>query len=439
MKKFVIAVLAASMFFGGSILSAQSKYGPDSLNCIKYLSYYSEYYKQKNYDDALPNWRQAFKICPPQARQGIFVDGAKLIREQIRKNQKNQVYREALVDTLMMLYDIRVQYYPSYTVSALNNKGMDMAMYIKNDPARVYKGYTDIVNTLGAQTSPAIFINQFVAATELYNTDELSMEQVIETYETAQSLLAEAKGDAEKLAKARTDLESLFIASKVASCESMVELFTPRFEAAPDDLELATKIVKMLSSAGDCMDNDLYLNAVTTMHRLNPNHSSAYFLYKLNAARGNSSEAISYLESAIADEGSDALKDGEYNYELAVYCHKNGQAVKAAAAAKKAIDLNPAFTGKANYVLGTIWGSVTCSRDANEIERRAPYWVAVDYLTKAKAADESLTEDANKLIASFRAYFPQKAEAFMYDVTDGQSYTVNCGGLSATTVVRTQN
>ena len=439
MKKVVIAVFAAAILFGGSNLSAQSKYGPDSLNCIKYLSYYSEYYKQKNYDDATPNWRMAYKICPPTARQNLLVEGSSLVRKLISKNSRNQVYREALIDTLMTLHDLRVQYYPTYAVTALNNKGTDMAMYIKNDPARLYKGFTEIVQALGPKTSPAIFINQFVAATELYNTDELSMEEVIETYETAQACLAEATGDTEKIEKVKTDLESLFISSKVASCESMVELFTPRFEAAPDDLELATKIVKMLSSAGDCMDNDLYLNAVTTMHRLNPNYSSAYFLYKLNASRGNSADAISYLEAAIADEGSDDLKDGEYNYELAVYCHKNGQPVKAAAAAKKAIDLNPAFAGKANYVLGTIWGSVTCPRDANEIERRAPYWVAVDYLQKAKAADESLAEDANKLIASFRAYFPQKAEAFMYDITDGQSYTVNCGGLSATTVVRTQN
>ena len=62
----------------------------------------------------------------------------------------------------------------------------------------------------------------------------------------------------------------------------------------------------------------------------------------------------------------------------------------------------------------------------------------MDYLQKAKAADESLAADCNKLIGQYSAYYPQKAEAFMYDVVDGQSYTVSCGGMSATTVVRTQ-
>ena len=74
----------------------------------------------------------------------------------------------------------------------------------------------------------------------------------------------------------------------------------------------------------------------------------------------------------------------------------------------------------------------------NDIEQRAKYWVACDFMNKAKAADESLAEDANNLIRQYAAYFPQTAEAFMYDVTDGQSYTVSCGGMRATTTVRTQ-
>ena len=87
-------------------------------------------------------------------------------------------------------------------------------------------------------------------------------------------------------------------------------------------------------------------------------------------------------------------------------------------------------------LMGTIWGSQVCP--GNEIEKRAQYWVAVDFMNKAKNADASLTEDANNYIRQYSGYFPQTAEAFMYDVTDGQSYTVSCGGMRATTTVRTQ-
>ena len=57
---------------------------------------------------------------------------------------------------------------------------------------------------------------------------------------------------------------------------------------------------------------------------------------------------------------------------------------------------------------------------------------------KTKAADETLADAANDMIRQYSSYYPQTAEAFMYDVTDGQSYTVSCGGMRATTTVRTQ-
>ena len=64
MKKIVgIAFVFVMLFISGGFLKAQGKYGKDSAQCIRYLSYYKEYFKQKNYDDALPNWRKAYNIC----------------------------------------------------------------------------------------------------------------------------------------------------------------------------------------------------------------------------------------------------------------------------------------------------------------------------------------------------------------------------------------
>ena len=90
MKKIgFIVVSAVLMVFGGHVMSAQGKYGADSAECIKYLSYYKEYYKSKNYDSALPNWRKAYSLCPPTANQTMLVDGTTLVRKLIVKNAAN--------------------------------------------------------------------------------------------------------------------------------------------------------------------------------------------------------------------------------------------------------------------------------------------------------------------------------------------------------------
>ena len=440
MKKIALLICVAAAALFSSKVSAQGKYGPDSTECIKYLSYYTEYYKQKNYDAALPNWRKAYNICPPTARYSLLSDGTTLIRRLIQANAKNAAYKDQLIDSLMVIYDQRVEFWPKYAISSLNNKALDMYNYMKSNPAELLAGLNDIVAQTKEQTRPNIFLFQLNTAVDQYKSDALEAEKVINIYENAVKYLGEAKPkndvEARSIAQTIEDIESLFITSQVASCDNLIALFGPRYEADPQNLDLAKNIVRMMGITEGCTDNDLFLNAVTTMNTLEPSHTSAYYLYKLYAGRADVENAVKYMEEAIASEGSDAVADGNYAYELATFCFKNGKNAKALEAAQKALDLDPSLAGRAYMLMGTIWGSIVCS--GNEIEQRAKYWVAVDYMTKAKNADENLAEDANNLIRQYAAYYPQTAEAFMYDVTDGQSYTVSCGGMRAVTTVRTQ-
>ena len=441
MKKVLLILLAVLIGGSGATLSAQGKYGADSANCIKYLSYYKEYYKQKNYDDALPNWRKAYSICPPTANQNMLIDGTTLIRRLISKNAKNAIYKEALVDSLLKIHDLRAEYYPKYAVTALNNKGLDLVNYVKDDDKALFEGISDIVGRNGLQTKPSLYIFQLQSAVELYKAGTLDEEKIIDVYEKAIANLENTpcKTDKEKedLVNVTETVENIFIQSKVASVESLVALFTPRLEAAMDDLALSKTIVNMLSKTEGGVDTDLFLQAVNNMHRLEPSYQSAYFLFKLYSSKGNADEAVKYMEDAIEYPESDDKVDASYYYELATYCYKNGLSSKAFSSAKKAADMDETLAGKSYMLIGTIWGSQVCK--GNEIESRAPYWVAVDYMVKAKNADSSLAEEANSMIAQYAKYYPQKSEAFMYNVLDGQSYTVNCGGMTAVTTVRTQN
>ncbi len=441
MKKIgFIVVSAVLMVFGGNVMSAQGKYGADSAECIKYLSYYKEYYKSKNYDAALPNWRKAYTLCPPTANQTMLIDGTTLVRRLIQKNAANAQYRDALIDTLFTIHRTRAQYYPKYKVAAVNNLGFDMANFYKNDPEKLFNGLNDVIAQNKELTKPSVLLIDLNAAIQMYQDNQLDADALISVYQNNMAYLEQAvPADAnakEELEKIKDDMESLFISSKVASCEKILEVYTPRFEAAPEDLALVTNIVKMMSSADNCTDNDLYLKAATSLHKLQPTYQSAYFLYKLNAARGNYDEAIKNLSESLTYPDISVEVAADYNYEAATFCLKNGKNAKAVEFAEKAKELSSAYTGKAYYLIGTVWGVTSCGGD--EIARRAPYWVAVDYMERAKAADPSLAEDCNRMISQYRVYYPQTAEAFMYDLTDGKPYTVSCNGMRANTTVRTQ-
>jgi tetratricopeptide (TPR) repeat protein len=441
MKRIVLLISVAAMaLFASSTLSAQGKYGPDSTNCIKYLSYYTEYYKQKNYDSALPNWRNAYKYCPPTSRYSLLSDGTTLLRRLITQNAKNPVYKDQLVDSLMTLYKQRVEFWPKYATASLNNQALDMYNYMKDEPKKLFEGLTEVVTINKTNTKPNIFLFQLSTACDLYKDGLLDPEQVINTYENAVAVLSSItpKNEVEgrMINQTIADIESLFIASQVASCENLIALFEPRFAAAPEDLDLAKNIVKMMTVTEGCTDNNLFLNAVTVMYNQEPSHTSAYYLYKLYAGRNDVDNAAKYMKEAVTFEESDGEADAGYFYELATFFVKNGKTADAYKAATAAVELSDTYDAKCYYLMGTIWGSTVCGGD--EIAKRAPYWVAVDYMQKAKNADPALAEDADRMISQYRAYFPQTAEAFMYNITDGESYTVACNGMRAVTTVRTQ-
>ena len=441
MKRIVLLIsIAAISLMASTRLSAQGKYGPDSTECIKYLSYYTEYYKQKNYDSALPNWRNAYKYCPPTSRYSLLSDGTTLLRRLITQNAKNPIYKDQLVDSLMTLYKQRVEFWPKYATASLNNQALDMYNYMKDEPKKLYEGLTEVVTINKTNTKPNIFLFQLSTACDLYKDGLLDPEQVINTYENAVAVLSSItpKNEVEgrMITKTIEDIESLFIASQVASCENLIALFEPRFAAAPEDLNLAKNIVKMMTVTEGCTDNELFLNAVTIMYNMEPSHTSAYYLYKLYAGRNDVDNASKYMREAITFEESDTDTDAGYFYELATFLVKNGKTAEAYKATTAAVELSDIYDAKCYYLMGTIWGSTVCGGD--EISKRAPYWVAVDYMQKAKNADPALAEDADRMIAQYRAYFPQTAEAFMYNITDGDPYTVSCNGMRASTTVRTQ-
>ena len=438
---FIIAMIV--MALSSTSVFAQGKYGADSANCIKDLSFYKDYFKQKSYNEALPNWREAFKRCPPTANQTMLVDGTTLMRKLISQNSKNPVYREKLVDSLMMIHDIRIANYPKYAVTARNNKGLDLANYVQNDPERLYKEYGEIIAGNKTKTKPTILLFYFDSAVELYKNGSLDEEEIIGVYEGCMELLSKMDpkdaADKEMVDDMKLKIEELFASNNIADCDKLIELYTPKFEADPQNIELAEKIVRFMSAADGCTDNALFISAATSIHKSNPTHASAYTLYKLNASTGKSAEAVKYLQEAIDREDSDAAQDAEYYYELAVYNFKCGNNLAAEQAAKKVIPLatTSEIKGKTYMLIGTIWGGVRC--DGNDIAKRAPYWVAVDYFERAKAADPELAAEANKRINEYKKYYPLTADAFMFGVNDGETYQVSCGGFKANTTVRTQN
>ena len=140
MKKLSLALLTVVMLFSVTSLFAQGKYGADSANCVKYLNFYRDYYRQNNYQEAAGLWRKAMESCPPTASQNMLIHGRTIMRYLIDTYQGAPEGKQALIDSLIMIHDIRAQYYPNRKLQAMENKAFDMISYEPADNKEVFDG-----------------------------------------------------------------------------------------------------------------------------------------------------------------------------------------------------------------------------------------------------------------------------------------------------------
>jgi len=408
-----------------------------SVECQRSVAFYTDYIKVDNFRDAAPIWREALRECPPGVRQSIYVDGIRIFKYLIEQNKDNAQLKNSLIDSMLTMYDLRVEHFPKYAASASMFKVYDMLEYMGSEDQKILESIEKAMEISGDKTDPSLFVIAMQKMTSLYAKGSVTDKQVFDLYSRFSTIvdhqIASNNPDASKV---KNDLDNLFVACGVANCENIVGLFTPRFDANPDDKDLASTIVSLLSSAG-CTTEPLFLRTVETLYNSDPtNYLYIRNLYLLYSAKGDQDNAIKMLEEAIASEQSNDTEDANMLITLANYHLQLENLSKAAETARLAMEKDATVSGRANLILGLVWASVRCT--GNEIETRAKYWVAVDYLIRARNADPSLAQEANNYINSYSQYFPAQEEAFMFDIIDGASYTVNCGGMRATTTVRTR-
>ena len=148
------------------------------------------------------------------------------------------------------------------------------------------------------------------------------------------------------------------------------------------------------------------------------------------------SEAVKYLSDAT--KSLDDPKDQYKAYILLGHSYSAQNNYSSARSAfNRAAEINPT-TGEPYIQIAYLYaaGSRSVSDGMNG---RSAYWAAVDKANKAKSIDssEEITEAANRIIGQYSAYYPQKADAFMLGLKDGDAYVVP-GWIGESTRVRTR-
>lgn len=435
-------LLTAACLFSGHVFSQKGiddgsrfGHGEDSIKCLKNLSLFREYSRQKLYNDALPFWRIVFAECP-KASKNIYIDGVKIFKFLIGK-EKDENIKSAYIDTLMLIYDQRIKYYED-KCNVRGRQGVDLLRYRRNDDINyIQQGYDYLKESMTLckdKTSDAVVATFLSAAITLCQNQKIDERQILDDYLASTDIInlkLRKNPEKESLIELRYNMDNSFTNNPLCSCDLLVEVFSKRMEENPHDIVNLTTISTILKKS-DCCSTDLFFLSSKNLHDSLPSAESAENIAIMAFTKNKYNEAVKYYNQAIQLE-NDNLRKAEYYLGLAKSKYKLDDLSEAKNLALKAIDLNNSW-GEPYLLIGQIYADSKKSI-SDECIPSAVYWIAVDKFIEAKKIDADIENEANKLILTYSKYFPNKEDAFFCGVNEGDTYTVG-SWINETTIAR---
>ncbi|HIN38659.1 MAG TPA: hypothetical protein EYM84_00125 [Flavobacteriales bacterium] len=435
----ILVMVVLAIIPEGSFAQKKGKYGAtpeDSIKCVENLSLYIEFYKQKNYNDAIIGWRWVFNNCPKSSKK-MYADGASMYKK-FAKKEKDPIKKGNLIDTLMIIYDQRIENFKQEGF-VLGMKGEAYMQFRKEGVDEAYKVLKKSVSLQGNKSKAGPLTAYFQSTILMLEQEKVDKGLMIETFgkisgiiDYQLSILKDEKKRSFYIS-AKENIEILF--GPIASCEDLIKLYTSRYEENKENIDWLKRSTALMAKKS-CTNDPLFVTLAETLNRLQPSAESAYNISKMLIDKGQHNKAATYLKEAI-DLQEDEEKKAGYYMTLANHAFKNlGQKTQARTYAQKAINTKPSW-GEPYLAIGDYYAASSKECGTNDFEKAAVYWVSVDKYKKAKAIDPSCADVANKKIATWSKYFPNQKDAFFYGFNDGKPYSVGCW-INETTTVRVQ-
>jgi tetratricopeptide (TPR) repeat protein len=434
------ATRAGTLTEAAASLQQPPRYGKDSVTCVRNWSLYNEYYRQRNFHMAIEPWRWMFFNCPA-ATQNIYIHGSVLVKYMYNQ-ETDPANREALVDTLMMVHDQRIEYFGREGY-VLGRKVADLYQFRTNNVQDQHDISERSIELEGLDSQGDVLLINFQSTVRLAEAGLLDPTKVVESYDRAIDIieynLVHNPQDSTRYATAKNNIEILF--EPFASCDNLARIFGPRYKANPEDPELLARITEMLEKSG-CTDSELFYMATKSLHRLRPTAQSAFLMGRLESSQENHAQALKYYEESIElyeQDDSENYTDEKFRTYLLmadIAYRIQRRMPQARTYALAATQVKP-DDGRPYILIGEMYAASASDCGDDEFTKTAAYWAAVDKFIQARDVDSDpqISERATQFIRTYSQYFPNNELIFFYGHAEGETYRVGCW-INETTRIR---
>ena len=404
----------------------------DSTVCGPMVSAYRTFFKLQLYYDALETWRPVFNDCPSFSEM-IYIDGITMYRSLIKAAPEGPA-REGLVDTLMLIYDRRMENFGGEG-NVLGRKGRDLLNYRGSDMDQVKIAYAMLKRSIeiqGLESLEATLVLCMSSGITLKNKGELEDSAIIADYLMILENLVQLEKKSSRWKRARATIDEMVQKEGILSCEALDRYFNPRFEESKNDPAFLETVISSYFTVG-CDRSEFYAVASENLYRMNPGPESAHNVAIRFISINDLYKAAVYLKEAVQGENIDQETKAQWYYELAVVSMALDDNCQAIVYARESLRLKNDL-GKAYILLGDAFIASRASLGDDFLQRTA-FWAAADMYVNAASADPSLEEEVDMKLKNCVSQYPDREETFFRDIKEGNQFIVG-GCINVNTTVR---
>ena len=244
MKNVKFLLSAACMLFAVGAMAQQDFSGPQYAKWgdtpeereknILNSNFLKESYENRDYDAAARYLRDLLKNCPG-ASVAIYQRGANVYKQKINRAKSNDE-KNAYVDSLMMIYDMRAEYFGDSAKQGrafiLDQKAREYLAFRPVDRAGIRKLFREAIEAGGNSADPETVVAYFSNLCDDYrNTDEVMPDEVLAEYERLTPFF-ETHPEAKEF---QDHFDAAFGLRGPPSCVNLQRLSSTRMTAPPAD------------------------------------------------------------------------------------------------------------------------------------------------------------------------------------------------------------
>lgn len=381
------------------------------------VSLFQQCMANKDWHGAHQNFSWLVKNAP-YAVNGIYTQGPYLLYNLIMTEQ-DKAKKLAYFNELMQLFDARQKNIDVINTFANTPSTLGDVLAVKADYYnwtapnvegsgytlnKSYENYRNAITMInekgGREIEGSVLQNFFLTSDAMYKSAPNALrEQYLQDYldskDACEKMLelakqAQAEGDSAKANKLLEKydaplalIEQMFSQSGAADSAQIVKIYTKKFEDYKTDIQKLNSALTVMAQ-NDCDNTDIYYQYAEAAYAIEPTYTSAIGLAQKAQQDKQAEKMLEYYEKALELSSSDANR-GIICLNIANSLIKSKSFTGALTYAERAIKYNGDLAGKA-YL-----------KEANIYTQLGQYNQAVDFCTKAAAADITVSGTANRL------------------------------------------